>query len=97
MYINSDNYYKYIKYKYKYIKLKNIKNQVGGAIETSSIINDKSTILAFLSPLVIPFTMNKMTYDVNGYIIHISIFEFNSNFIFTSLLLLYQQPQQLQR
>lgn len=71
MYINSDNYYKYIKYKYKYIKLKNIKNQVGGAIETSSIINDKSTILAFLSPLVIPFTMNKMTYDVNGYIIHI--------------------------
>ena len=71
MYINNDNYCKYVKYKYKYIKLKNMTNQVGGTIEIPSITNDESIILAFLSPLVIPFPMDKMTYNVNGHIIHI--------------------------
>jgi hypothetical protein len=46
-------------------------NQVGGTIEIPSITNDESIILAFLSPLVIPFPMDKMTYNVNGHIIHI--------------------------
>jgi hypothetical protein len=64
---------KYLKYKNKYIKLK-IGNQFGGALNIIDNTNNRDTLIEFLAPIpheIIPPKINKITYNINGNIIHI--------------------------
>jgi hypothetical protein len=65
---------KYLKYKNKYIKLKYKQNKLGGAlniVDNINYINDIDKIIKFLGPIPHEININKITYNVNGNIIHI--------------------------
>ena len=71
--LTNNNHYniyknKYLKYKNKYIKLK-IGNQLGGVIIDNT--NNRDTLIEFLETITIPPEISKITYNVNGNIIHI--------------------------
>ena len=61
---------KYLKYKNKYIKLK-IVNQLGGALTIIDNTNNRDTLIEFLATITIPPEISKITYNINGNIIHI--------------------------